>query len=282
MPEHIGYLAALGIDFGWGPSATLTWIVEHLHVYSGMPWWGTIVATALLVRIAVAPLAVRQSEAMRRMAAMSQDPQYKALSGRMMAMIREGTAANNQAEFQTIRKMTSELKKEAGVRTRDMWIPMVVQIPLGFAMWRLLRTMADIPVPALETGGLLWFQDLAVADPFYILPMVNPALVYLMNRVGRSRVLFGGCLHCANSLSPAGQRRVPDRRPDQADAPHVCHNGPRVLHLHPVDARRPAALLHLHICPHRRADVRPAPHGRAQGPRPGPVGPAQPRRGAAQ
>jgi YidC/Oxa1 family membrane protein insertase len=182
MPEQIGYLSALGIDFGWGPSSIMSWLLEHVHVYSGLPWWGSIVATAFVVRMLVAPLAVRQSEAMRRMTVLNTDPQYRALTEQMMAMMREKTAMTQQAEFQTIRKMLGERKKEAGVRWRDMWIPMAAQIPIGFAMWRLLRTMADIPVPGLETGGLLWFQDLALADPFYILPMVNPALVFMMNK----------------------------------------------------------------------------------------------------
>jgi len=36
-----------------------------------------------------------------------------------------------------------------------------------------LRRMANYPVESLKTGGFGWVTDLSIADPFYILPIVN-------------------------------------------------------------------------------------------------------------
>ena len=32
--------------------------------------------------------------------------------------------------------------------------------------------MANLPVESLKTGGYLWFQDLTVFDPYFILPVI--------------------------------------------------------------------------------------------------------------
>ncbi|KAK8048049.1 mitochondrial export translocase [Apiospora saccharicola] len=47
-------------------------------------------------------------------------------------------------------------------------------------MFRLLRAMAALPVPSLETGGIAWFTDLSVYDPTYALPMATAVLAVAM------------------------------------------------------------------------------------------------------
>ena len=39
--------------------------------------------------------------------------------------------------------------------------------------------MSYLPVESLKTGGLLWFPDLASADPYYILPVLCAASMLL-------------------------------------------------------------------------------------------------------
>lgn len=38
--------------------------------------------------------------------------------------------------------------------------------------------MANIPVESMKEGGLLWFTDLTVCDPYYILPMLTSITVW--------------------------------------------------------------------------------------------------------
>ena len=43
--------------------------------------------------------------------------------------------------------------------------------------------MAHLPVESLKTGGLSWFSDLTVCDPFYILPLYSMTSIFLMLEV---------------------------------------------------------------------------------------------------
>lgn len=59
----------------------------------------------------------------------------------------------------------------------------MVQIFTGFGTFILLRGMANLPVPGLEHGGLLWFHNLTVPDPFLILPLATSAVLHWVLRV---------------------------------------------------------------------------------------------------
>lgn len=39
--------------------------------------------------------------------------------------------------------------------------------------------MASLPVESMETGGILWFTDLTLRDPYYALPLLTSATVFL-------------------------------------------------------------------------------------------------------
>ena len=60
----------------------------------------------------------------------------------------------------------------------------------AFGMFRLLRGMAALPVPGLEDGGILWFQDLTMPDPFYILPVASAAVMYYIMKVRLLPLVF--------------------------------------------------------------------------------------------
>jgi YidC/Oxa1 family membrane protein insertase len=50
-------------------------------------------------------------------------------------------------------------------------IGIVVQAPLFISFFFALRKMSDT-YPSFQTGGMLWFTDLSVVDPTYMLPVV--------------------------------------------------------------------------------------------------------------
>ena len=47
-----------------------------------------------------------------------------------------------------------------------------------------LRGMANLPVESLKTGGTLWFENLAVADPFYLLPLLTSTSLFINIKIG--------------------------------------------------------------------------------------------------
>jgi len=170
IPERIGYLSELGLDFGWGPTSTMQWLLEHVHVYSGLPWWGSILATSLLLRLAMLkPLVVAQENSSKLSVLKQTEPGYDAAMKDVMA----AAANQDQVAMQVAKRLAKQYEVKHGVQKWKVALAFV-QIPIGFAMFRLLRGMTHIPVPGLETGGLLWFTNLAVPDPYYILTAMGP------------------------------------------------------------------------------------------------------------
>ena len=53
--EHIGYLHSLGLDYGYGPTSMVQWLLELVHIWTGTPWWAALIITAITIRAAFIP-----------------------------------------------------------------------------------------------------------------------------------------------------------------------------------------------------------------------------------
>lgn len=178
LPERLGFLKDLGLDYGWGPTALIEWSLEHVHVLSGMPWWGSIAATAFLYRLALVPMFMKASENGAKMRAMQ--PITQPMNAKMMDAMRNG----DRVTAMTMRQEMMQINKAAGVSTFGMLVPSVVQGVFGFCAFRLLRAMSNLPVPGLETGGLLWITDLTHTDPYFLLPAIMGGTLHMVMRMG--------------------------------------------------------------------------------------------------
>lgn len=175
-PEHIGYLKSLGLDYGYGPTSCVEWLLEHTHIYCGTPWWASIALTAVFIRIAFMKLYIDAADNGARMARTA--PQTKPLHAKMMDLQRN----NDQAAMMAVRQEISVIHKRAGVKMWKSMLPMV-QMFTGYGTFVLLRAMAKLPVPGLETGGILWFQNLTLPDPYFILPLAAAGVLHAVLRV---------------------------------------------------------------------------------------------------
>ncbi|KAF2966195.1 hypothetical protein GQX73_g7397 [Xylaria multiplex] len=176
IPERIGYLKELGLDYGYGPTSACQWFLENIHVYTGMPWWGTIATAAILFRVAMFYPVLIGSKHQARLQKVQANPAYiKAKAEFDEATFRTGDRAASMYARSEMRRLT----KESGVSTLKPLVS-VALLPFSFGMFRLIRGMADIPVPGMETGGLAWFSDLTVHDPLFILPSIGVALGVIM------------------------------------------------------------------------------------------------------
>lgn len=176
-PETIGYLHNLGLDYGWGVTALSQWWVEHLHIWGGLPWWASIIGFAAIVRLALAkPALVAQQESVK-MNKMRKDPLFNSLQEKF-TMALAGGAAMPQAEMMQLRLQMALVRERYDVKTWKMFLPML-QAPIAFGMFRLTTGMASLPVPGLDTAGILWFTDLTAPDPYMILPLVSSVMMYL-------------------------------------------------------------------------------------------------------
>lgn len=50
---------------------------------------------------------------------------------------------------------------------------LMFQMPIFISVFIGLRAMATLPVASMATGGVLWFTDLTIPDPYYILPILT-------------------------------------------------------------------------------------------------------------
>ncbi|KAK4958613.1 hypothetical protein LTR66_013162 [Elasticomyces elasticus] len=176
--EYVGYLHAIGIDYGWGFTSMIQWTLEHIHVWGGLPWWGSIVCTAALIRLMLFPLSLRASDMTARQMAMM--PVTKPINDKL----RKCFEARDTLGAQMARQELKDVYARAGVKPYAAFQPAIIQGILGFCAFRLLRAMAALPVPPLETGGFLWLTDLTVADPIWLLPALLGGTLHLLFRFG--------------------------------------------------------------------------------------------------
>ncbi|PKS07217.1 hypothetical protein jhhlp_005819 [Lomentospora prolificans] len=179
IPEQIGYLHTLGIDFGVGTTSMIQWVLEHVHVYSGLPWWGSILATSLLIRVCLwKPVMMGQEHSTRLNLLRQNEPGYN----RAMEAWKDSMVNKDVVGGQAAKAAMKALEERHKVNKLMPFIGFV-QIPIGFGMFRILRAMSDLPVPALETGGFGWISNLTVPDPWYILPFIGPLTMVATMRI---------------------------------------------------------------------------------------------------
>lgn len=140
----------------WGQASLgLVWLLQFLHGFIGS-WGLTIIALTLLIRLVLWPLMQAQMVSMSEMQAIQ--PQVKAITEKY-----PDDAEKRNAE-------TLKLYQEHKVNPAAGCLPMVIQIPILFILWRVFTYF--------EFGsGFLWLPDLSLPDPLYIMP----ALYLLVN-----------------------------------------------------------------------------------------------------
>jgi YidC/Oxa1 family membrane protein insertase len=174
--EHLGFLKEMGLDYGWGPTAFMETLLEHVHIYAGTPWWASIAISMVVIRAALLKFYFDAADTSARNALISSyntpiNDRYKA------AAVAQDAGAMREASAEM-----KELRAAAGIKLWKLWVPFI-QIPIGFGTFRLMRGMAHLPVPGFDTGGLLWVHDLTLSDPTFVLPAVTSIFYYMTFKV---------------------------------------------------------------------------------------------------
>lgn len=176
IPEKIGYLKELGLDYGWGPSAFMEYVIEHIHIWGGLPWWASVAGAGLLIRLVLFKPMLEATDAGAKLHNLK--PETQPITEKMLTCSRNG----DNAGAMRYRQELSALKKSHGIRTFAPFIPFL-QIPFGFGCFRAVRGMAALPVPGLAEESAAWITDLTVPDPYFILPAVSSCLLYYSLKV---------------------------------------------------------------------------------------------------
>lgn len=194
IQEGIGYLKALGIEYGYGPTSMIEWTLEHIHIYGGLPWWGAIAATAVLARTLMFPLVLKMSDYQAREKALT-----SITKGVREKMDKARLEGNNDLMIQYMRQNMA-IRKRAGLKFRDGFYSVMAQSVVGYCGFKLLRACSTLPVPGFTEGGFLWVQDLTMTDGYLILPLLMAGTLHLVVRLGGE----GG----AAGTLPAGMKKI--------------------------------------------------------------------------
>lgn len=138
----------------------LGWIYSHTRNYG----WAIILFT-LLTRVLLFPLMRNQFRSMAKMQKMQ--PKMKKIQQRF------------KDDRQLLQQKLMELYKKEGVNPLGGCLPMVVQMPLLFLLWRTLLFSAE---QIRLSAGFLWIPDLSVRDPYFILVIVTTLVMILQQR----------------------------------------------------------------------------------------------------
>lgn len=170
-------LQSLGLG-GWWPNGLVQTALESIHVGLDLPWWTAIVIGTVCLRVAVFPLVIlaqRNAANMHNHMPIIQNLQAKFTKARVSGNALEAARAGGD--------VVDYMKKYKVNPIKNMLVPFV-QLPVFISVFVGIRQMANLPVQSMTTGGLAWFTDLTIPDPFYALPLITMATFFVTIELG--------------------------------------------------------------------------------------------------
>jgi len=156
----------LVVDYGWLTviAAPLFWVLGAIHKLVGN-WGWAIIGLTVLLKLAFFPLSAASYKSMAKMRVLTPK----------LAKLKEAYGDDKQRLNQ---EMMALYKKEK-VNPLGGCLPVLVQIPVFIALyWVLLGTVEMRNAPWLG-----WITDLSVKDPFYVLPLIMGATMFIQTKL---------------------------------------------------------------------------------------------------
>ncbi|MDB5855056.1 MAG: yidC [Herminiimonas sp.] len=153
-------------DYGWLTivAKPIFWLMTQIHKIIGN-WGWTIIVLTILIKLAFFPLSAASYRSMAKM---------KLVTPKMTS-IRERFKGDPQKMNQAM----MELYKTEKINPLGGCLPIVVQIPVFIALyWVLLASVEMRNAPWIG-----WIHDLASPDPFYILPVIMAASMFVQTKL---------------------------------------------------------------------------------------------------
>jgi YidC/Oxa1 family membrane protein insertase len=156
----------LVVDYGWLYilAAPLFWVLKWIHGVVGNWGWAIILLT-ILIKLVFYPLNAKAGRSMAQM---------KVLAPKM-----EKLKELYGDDRQKLNQAMMELYRTEKINPLGGCLPIVVQIPVFIALyWVLLASIELRHAPWLG-----WIQDLSAPDPFYILPVIYAASMFVQTKL---------------------------------------------------------------------------------------------------
>ena len=144
-------------------AAPLFKFLSYIHNYVGNWGWAIVILT-ILVRVILYPLSAKGMVSMHKLKKLS--PRIKEIQQKY------------KKDPQKMQMHMMELYKKHGANPLGGCLPFILQIPIFFAIYRVLAN-------AIELKGATWFYivDLSTKDPFYAMPIVMGLSMFLQQKI---------------------------------------------------------------------------------------------------
>jgi len=155
------------IEFGWFTFLSRPFFKVLLWIEGIVGNWGwTIILFTLLVKLVLFPLSYKGMMSMQKLKDLA--PKMKDLKEKY-----KGDPAKLNAQMM-------EMYKKNGANPMGGCLPMLLQIPVFFALYRVLLNADELQGAAWLP---VWIDNLAVADPYYILPVLMGASMWFQQKI---------------------------------------------------------------------------------------------------
>jgi len=174
------------IDFGWYYYLTkpFLYLLDGLSGMTGNMGIAIVIFTIML-KIVTLPLSLKSSRSMARMRALQ--PEMKALQERY------------KDDKQRLSIATMELYQREKVNPMSGCVPILIQIPIFFALYKVLYVGIEMRHAPLFG----WIRDMSAPDPTSVLTLFGLVDWSLIPHVGVWPVLMGISMFAQQKLSPA-------------------------------------------------------------------------------
>jgi len=145
-------------------SKPLFLLLSYLHSVFGN-WGWAIVGMTILIRLVLFPLTYKGMVSMNKLKELS--PKIKELQ------------AKHKDDKQKLNAQMMDLYKKHGANPMGGCLPIVLQIPVFFAIYRVLQNAIELKA----APWIFWVEDLAVMDPYFVLPVAMGATMFFHQRI---------------------------------------------------------------------------------------------------
>jgi YidC/Oxa1 family membrane protein insertase len=154
--KDYGYLTIL--------AKPIFWLLDNIHSYVGNWGWSIILLT-VLIKLVFFPLSAASYKSMARM---------KEVQPRLVAMKEQ-----YKGEPQKLNQAMMEMYRKEKINPLGGCLPVLIQIPVFISLyWVLLSSVEMRGAP-----WILWIHDLSVPDPYYILPVIMAASMFVQTKL---------------------------------------------------------------------------------------------------
>lgn len=141
-----------------------------ISVKIGYPSYAVaIIILTILIKVVLFPLSVKQMKSMKSM--------------QMIQPEMQNLQKKYKKDKEKLNKATMELYKEHNVNPAGGCLPLLIQMPILFALFSSLRSY---PFEPIEHATFFWINNLTNPDPLYILPVLVAIATFFQSKLTAS------------------------------------------------------------------------------------------------